>query len=144
MAKKPAKNFGIAELRSDADQGTALVATDTSVLATDLVDARLEGWQSGIFVLAVEVNDDASADETYVIALVGRDDNAAAYDTLATITVPRGAANDGLHMASVAEFRRRLNLSVTVGGTTPSITFAAMAIATEQRYNPDFGTAITS
>ena len=142
MAKKPALNFGFAEIRSDTAQGTALTATDTSVLATDLLDARLEGWQSGMFVLCVEASDDVSADETYVVALTGRTDSADAYDTLATITVTRGT--NGIYQTSVAEFRRRLNLSVTVGGTTPSITFGAVAIATEQRYNPDEGTAITS
>ena len=144
MPNLPSELHAIVALRDGAETGTALTATDADVLATDLLDARIESFRQGLFVLQVETADDANADETYVIALLGRDVNSGAYTSLASITVTRGAPGLGYHMASVDGFKKRLNYSVTVAGTTPSINFSAHVLVLEATYQPLKGVVITA
>ena len=143
MANLPTQVHAIVALRDGAETGTAITATDADVLATDLLDARLESYQQGVMVLQVEAADDVSADETYVIALLGRAVGSGAYTTLATDTVPRGATGLGFRMTDVDGMDVRLNYSVTVGGTTPSITFSLMVLVTYATYQP-LGVVITA
>lgn len=142
MSKKPLNDATVIQLRAGAAQDTAITADDTDVLATDLKDDRLEACMSGILVAAVEAADDADGDETYVITLKGRETDSGTYEDLASITVTAGTV--GIYAASVDHFRKQLNYGVDVGGTTPSIKFGLVAIATEVEYLPDAGTVITS
>ncbi len=143
MANLPKQVHAVVALRDGAETGTAITVTDTDVLATDLLDARLEAFQQGIMLLQVEAADDGDADETYVIALLGRAISSGAYTTLATDTVPAGATGLGFRMTSVDGMAKRLNYSVTVGGTTPSITFSLAVIVTYATYQP-LGVVVTA
>ena len=144
MTAIPENVHAIVALRDGAETGTALTADDTDILATDLLDARIESFRQGLFVLQVEVADDTTGDETYSVALLGRDVASGSYATLATIVVPRGASGLGFHVDGVPEFRKRLNYSIDVGGTTPSITFSAHVLVLEATYQPLLGVVITA
>ena len=145
MTNLPKEVHAIVALRDGAETGTALTIDDLSILATDLLDARIEAYQQGLFMLQVEAADDGSGDETYEIALTGRPDSGAAYVDLATITVTRGAPGLGFHVADVDGFERRLNYRLDVGaGTTPSITFSAWVVVTYATYQPLGAVIITA
>lgn len=136
MANLPDQVHAIVALRDGAETGTAVTSTDADVLGTDILDARVESFRQGLFMMQVEAADDGDADETYVVKLLGRAIASGSYDTLATITVPRGATGLGFHIQPVDGFDKRLNYSITVGGTTPSITFSAWVVVTEATYQP--------
>lgn len=142
MVKNPLALSAAIALRSGAIQGTAITTDDPHVLATDLKDARLEACKSGYAIMSVEACDDASADETYEVTVIGRDDDTGSYVTLATFTIPRGTV--GLLRQPMPEFRSQLNYAIDVGGTTPSITFALAVVADELQYGPDIETVITA
>ena len=143
MSKAPLANMALITLRGGATIGTALTATDAHVLATDLKDARIEACMSGILIANVETADDGDGNETYVLALIGRESDTDTYTDLATITVTRGVV--GTYATSIPKFDAQLNYSLDNGvSTTPSINFALTAVATELRYAPDVGTVITA
>lgn len=144
MASLPENVHAIVALRDGAETGTAITSTDADVLATDLLDARIESFKQGLFVLQVEAADDGDADETYSVALLGRDVGSGSYTTLATIAPARGSGGLGFHMESVDGFKKRLNYSVTVTGTTPSLTFSAHVVVLEATYQPLNAAVITA
>lgn len=140
MAKNPRANSSVIALRAGAAQGTALTATDADVLATDLVDGRIEACKSGLLIANIEALVTNDGDEEYEIQLLGRETDSGDYETLATIT-PTAA---GVYAVSVPKFASRLNYGVTATGTTPSITLGLTAVATEVQYLPDEGSVITA
>ena len=144
MTKNPRSLAIVAQLRAGTAQATAITVSDTDILATDLLDPRIDAMKSGLFLVSVEIADGADANETYVIDLIGRQANADPYVVLASVTVPRGASGAVLFAVSVPRFRKQLNLAITITGTTPTITFSAAAVATEGNLLPDFGTVIVA
>ena len=100
MASLPENVHAIVALRDGAETGTAITSTDADVLATDLLDARIESFKQGLFVLQVEAADDGDADETYSVALLGRDFGSGSYTTLATIAPARGSGGLAFHLVS--------------------------------------------
>ena len=125
---------GIAALRTGASQGTALTATTQT---TELVDGALVHFKSGFLLVTIGT---LVGTGTYTIDLEGRALSGDAYSTLATFT----PVAVGTYAIPVHHFKGRLRLNVTIGGTSPSITFAATAIATARYTQPDSGAVITA
>jgi hypothetical protein len=128
---KPSRDFGFAELRGGSDQGSALTGpTDASVLTDDVVVG--DAWKAGFFGVSVEAADDGSGNETYTLALIGRNSDDEAYSDLGTVTITRG--RETLYIGDVAEYKKQINFRIAFGGTTPSLTCGVFAVATQLRY----------
>jgi hypothetical protein len=110
-----------------------LAATQTaSTNGTELVDAQLKDFGSGILTLVTSAVDTTSTDEVYTVILEGRNNSTDAYTTLATTTV----SATGLKVVSVDKFANRMRVRTVIAGTTPSITFSALAQTAEFHYLP--------
>lgn len=112
---------------------TAIVAitTTTSETAVDVgaLGNRMVGSQALCHVM-VNTADDGDADETYVLTVEGRDVvGSGTFTTLGTLTVLRGAASVKGHLMNVDEIKNDMRITLTVGGTTPSMIYTAALIA---------------
>jgi len=107
----------------------ALTATGASTNVIDFSRDRNVGRGRDLY-LVVQVDvaaDDANADETYSVALQ-TDDNAAhsSATELLSFSIARGAVAGTRVVQRVPNDNERyMRLNVTLGGTTPSITYSA-------------------
>ena len=124
--------MGIIDSRLEFADAQALTATGNSTNVIDLSLDRDMGPGKALFVvISLDVGaDGTSADETYVASLT-TDDNVgfASPATLASVTIPRGSAA-GSYFAMVVppvvgSNERYLRVTLTLGGTTPSLTYSA-------------------
>ena len=124
--------MGIIDSRLEFADAQALTATGNSTNVIDLSLDRDMGPGKALFVvISLDVGaDGTSADETYVASLT-TDDNVgfASPATLASVTIPRGSAA-GSYFAMVVppvvgSNVRYLRVTLTLGGTTPSLTYSA-------------------
>lgn len=125
MARALANLFGGIVLRNAAS------AVTTTASETAVTDAELSQFSKGaIAVVLVSVADDADANETYVLTIEGRDvAGSGTYVVLATLTITRGTVGQTGYLLSIDQVRNDMRVTMTTGGTTPSIEYQCILIA---------------
>ncbi len=114
------------------------IAVTASAATTEFVSAALADFKSGVFIAIQALT---TATGSYTFDLQGRDTSSGAYVILATVT---GNTVDGVYVANVDVFKKRLRVNMTLGATSPSVIPTFLAIALEKHYMPDSGVVVTS
>jgi len=114
--------------RSEFSSAHTLAATGAGQNSIDLGSDRDIGPGTPMFLVAqISAIDAASANETYVLDLQTDDSDAfGSPTTIGTITIPRTSAVGSRFVLGFPYGNERfLRINLTLGGTTPSITYSA-------------------
>lgn len=122
MAKKVSQILDTLVLRNSA---TAITATTST---TAIGDARLRGMKGGLAQVLVHALDITSGDETYSIQVQGSDDNGTTYYNIGTAVALSATAASvaGVYVTDLDTIAKKMRVTATLGGTTPSLTFSVL------------------
>ena len=127
----------LAAVTASGEVGT--FALDKMVNAREGDQKNKLGAEGYVIVLAVEAAADGGADEVYTFDVEVQAAGGGNAVTAGSISVPRGVTGqyvfglDAHTLEKLSADREELALNLTVGGTTPSITFAAWVAPSRNR-----------
>lgn len=136
MGRELANLFGSVELKIAV---AAITGTTSEAAVTDVLLNQFK--EGAIGVVTVSANDDVSGDETYVLTVEGRDSSAGVFATVGggSLTITRGAASNKIFLMNIDEVKNEMRVTMTVGGTTPSIVYQCVLICPATHKSPAVG-----
>jgi hypothetical protein len=128
MTKQPKKLIAVQAHRKIV---TAVTGAGTNTAKTDAAQAK---WRSGVLVVCNMTADDGDADEEYSVYIQGRDAATDSYVVIGTAVITRGET--GVSLIDVPRIQNDMQVGHTATGTSPSLTYTAVLVATELNYEP--------